>query len=276
MQVAGARLLTHLNLREGAPLVILIPGWLGSHRSTYVVSAGQALWQAGFSTARINLRDHGDTAHLNEEMFHSAMIDEVIALIRRLRLSHGHNGTGLMGFSLGGNFALRIARAMSDLRTLAVCPAIEPADTMYRIDATPVYQRYFIRKWRRVWADKERAFGHRYDFRASRRLSSVSSLTDYFVKYHSPFSTSDEYFAAYDLSGSALDGVSATILAAADDPIIPVRQYQDLPGSLNLHVTERGGHGAYLESWKLDSWVDQYAVEYFSQKPGAQHPDCPR
>ncbi len=261
--IDGVKLAVDLNIKPGQPLVILIPGWLGSTQSSYVLSSSSALSASGFSVARINLRDHGDTAHLNPGLFNSALIDEVVALVNQLRDEYGNAGSGLVGYSLGGNFALRIARALPGLTTLAVCPAIEPANTMYRIDRNVIYQRYFVRKWRKVWLEKQTAFPDRYDFRNALTLNTVSALTDYFVKYHSDFDSTAAYFDAYDLSKSALEGVNAHILAAIDDPIIPAQQYQNLPSSLTLHLTDRGGHGAYLDSWGLTSWADHYAVRFF-------------
>jgi uncharacterized protein len=262
----GVKLAVDLNIMPDTPLVMIIPGWLGSSTSSYVLSAGSALAAQGFSVARINLRDHGSTAHLNAGLFNSALIDEVIALTTVLSDEHGQAGAGLLGYSLGGNFALRVSRSMSTLPTLAVCPAIAPANTMYRIDRNLIYQRYFVRKWRKVWLEKQAAFPDHYDFKDALSLNTVSALTDYFVKYHSRFNSTAEYFDAYDLSGMALHGVNAHILAAIDDPIIPADQYQTLPGSLTLDLTPQGGHGAYLDSWDLSSWADQYAVRYFQNK----------
>jgi len=269
VEVDGVKLALDLNLQPGRPLIMIIPGWLGHSQSSYALSSGHALYDAGFSIARFNLRDHGDTAHLNEGMFNSALIDEVVALALDTSARYGCGPSGLLGFSLGGNFALRVARAIPELATLAVCPAIAPADTMYSIDRNPIYQRYFVRKWRKVWLEKQRAFPGLYEFGESLQLTTVSALTDYFVRYHSDFGSTDEYFAAYDLSRDALAGVKAHVLAAADDPIIPHTQYLSLPDSLNLHITPKGGHHAYLQTWKLASWFDQYATHHFQQTLGA-------
>jgi len=259
----GVNLAVDLNLIPDAPLIMLIPGWLGSSQSSYARSCASVLARHGFSTARINLRDHGNTAHLNQGLFNSAMIEEVVALVSHLRQVYGATGSGLMGYSLGGNFALRVARAVADLPTLAIAPAMEPASTMYQIDSSAIYQRYFIKKWRSVWREKDKAFPGVYNFKDALRLNTVSALTDYFVRYHSEFGSTEEYFQAYDLSAGALEGVNAHILAASDDPIIPAEQYAQLPSGIVLHLTHRGGHGAYLDSWRLSSWADVYAAQHF-------------
>ncbi len=265
LSVLDVKLAVDLHLQPGKPLVILISGWLGNSKSTYVLSTAMALHDAGYSVARLNLRDHGGTAHLNEGMFNSALIDEVVEAVRLLADRYGSEGTGLVGFSLGGNFALRVSRRIPKIPVLAVCPAIDPATTMSRIDASLVYQRYFMGKWRRNLGEKQTAFPKKYNFTRVADLATVEAMTDYFVRYHSDFATTDEYFSAYDLRGDILAGANAHILAAADDPIIPPEQYETLPRDLSIEITSHGGHGAYLQSWSLESWLDGYAVDHFSR-----------
>ena len=274
IEVAGVRLVVHRNTQANnpdAPLIMIVPGWLGNSRSSYVVSAALQLWRQGFNVARINLRDHGDTAHLNSGLFHSALIEEVIELARYL-MTDGQperndlRHCGLIGYSLGGNFALRLARAIPELTTLAICPAIDPYATMRQIESSIIYRNYFIIKWRKLFREKQRHFPTLYDFGPAMKLSSVASLTDYFIKYHSEFDDTASYCAAYDLSDSALTGVSAHIVAAADDPIIPAHFYERLPGTITVDLIDRGGHGAFLENWQLDSWVDRYSCRFFSQR----------
>lgn len=261
IEVSGVRLTVLVNDAPG-PLIMLIPGWLGSAESTYAQSMAALLHQQGFAVARINLRDHGGSVHLNEGLFHSALTDEVVALVSALRAQFP-GPQGLVGFSLGGNFALRVARALPGLKTLAICPAIEPEATMYQIDRSPIYQRYFVGKWQKLWREKQTAFPDQFDFSRAINLTTVNALTDYFVRYHTDFRNCAEYFSAYDLSGSALAGVEAQILLAEDDPIIPKAHFADLPNSLTIETTMQGGHGAYLENWHLDAWVDRYASHFF-------------
>lgn len=257
----GAVLRVKLNLQESmAPLVVLIHGWLGSDESSYMLSTGGSLWREGFSTARINLRDHGDTSHLNEALYHSGRTDEVVSLIENLRSRHGSTGCAVVGFSLGGNFALRVARSIV-IPALGICPAIDPADTLRQIDDGPgstVYRSYFLRKWQRALVAKATAFPHLFDFSRAYTLRSVSALTDYFVRYHTEFRDTRSYFDAYDLTDKALDGVKATILIAADDPIIPRATFGKLPSSLTIVETPTGGHNAFLKNRALASWSDEF------------------
>jgi len=261
----GTTLRVRLNLQDqAAPLVVLIHGWLGCDSSSYVLSTGAALFRAGYSTARMNLRDHGDTAHLNLELYHSARTREVVDLVKALASRAGTKGTAVTGFSLGGNFALRVAKETA-LPALAVCPAIDPADTMQRIDrgsGSVIYRRYFLGKWQASLQAKAQAFPQHYDFSAAHSLRSVQAMTDYFVHEHTGFSDTRTYFDAYDLTGSALVGVAATVLIAADDPIIAAQGFRSLPRSIEVVEKHTGGHNAFIKNRRFASWSDDFAVAW--------------
>ena len=268
INVAGVKLVVHSNFQNTTsgqtPLIMMVPGWLGNVESTYVLSGAHALWQGGFNVVRINLRDHGDTAHLNSGLFHSALIDEVVVLVETLMNEFPQAPAGLIGYSMGGNFALRIAKQIPELITLAICPALSPKETMLKISNNIIYEQYFMRKWRDLWSKKQVAFPQLYNFEDAMSLSSVTSLTNYFVKYHTEYDNTDDYFAAYDLTGGALNGVKAKILAAGDDPIIPAEHYANLPNSISLDWVASGGHGAFLENWQFESWCDRYSYAFFN------------
>ena len=249
-----------------AALVMIIHGWLGSADSSYVVATAHALQRAGYHVARLTLRDHGGTADLNEGLFHSAMTDEVVAAAQFIMDDFGCSTAGLVGFSMGGNFALRLAKHLPQLHTLAICPAISPQHTVEQIAGSVIYERYFMGKWQALWRQKQAAFPHLYDFSAMNQLGSIHTLTEVFIKEHTHFDDLQAYYAAYDLRGDELDGVSATVLAAFDDPIIPARHYDSLPDSIDINLTKRGGHTAYIKNWRLESWVDDYSRAFFNER----------
>ncbi len=262
----GVRLEAWLSLQQQpAPTVIVIHGWLGHAGSSYVLSAAAELWHAGFSVIRLNLRDHGETAHLNEELFHSARTEEVVNAVIELQTSHATGPAGLAGFSLGGNFALRVARAI-DIETIAICPAVDPRATMASIDRGWIYRSFFIRKWHRALRAKEAAFPDRYRFNLARKLSTVSALTELFVREHTQYPSTDDYLSAYSLLGGALIGARATIVFAEDDPVIPAQGFAVLPDSITLKPVRHGGHCAFVSHPARPAWSDRYLVEGFRER----------
>ena len=257
---------------EPLGLIMIIPGWLGHSKSSYVVSLAKKLVDARFEVVRITLRDHGETCHLNSGLFHSAETQEVVDLIKKLvddfkvryPNREGDLTTGLVGFSMGGNFALRVARQLSSVRTLAISPSLSPHKTIQKIENSQIYRPYFINKWRKIFRDKQRHFPDLYDFSYAMKQKSIITLTKHFIGEFTSFDSVDSYCDAYDLCGSRLEGVNAHILASLDDPVVPTSDIDELPPSVTRKMTKRGGHTAFIENWALESWSDSYAERFFA------------
>lgn len=260
----GVRLAAWVSAQEApAPTVVIIHGWLGTHNSSYSLSLAETLWRAGFTVIRLNLRDHGGTAHFNQGMFHNGLLAEVVDVVGQLQARYPT--LGLAGFSLGGNFALRLAKQLG-IPALGICPLMDPAASIKAVDnGSVVYRRYFMRKWLRALVEKSQAFPGIYDFtvRGAASLTSVHDMTAHFVEQHTDYASLAEYYGCYTLTGDFLAGTKAAILAAADDPVVPVEGFARLPATLAVNVQDRGGHCAFLDSYRLSSFVDGHALDYF-------------
>ena len=90
-------------------IALVLHGWEGSAESCYVVSLGAQLLASGFDVLRLNLRDHGESHHLNREIFHSCRLAEVVGATRAVADRFPKAQIFLAGFSLGGNFVLRVS-----------------------------------------------------------------------------------------------------------------------------------------------------------------------
>jgi predicted alpha/beta-fold hydrolase len=274
----GVRLVALVNSTDTpAPLVILLHGWLGNADSPYSRRAASALHRAGFRIARLLLRDHGDTAALNPEMFHSARIDEVVDACNALSRRYGNGRTGVLGFSLGGNFAVRVAAHPqadpSIAAVLAICPVIDPAAAVTAIDSGWVgYRWWFLRRWRRALAAKQAAFPDRYDFTDALSLPTIAGLTDYVIPRHSEFPDTECYYAAYRLTHEVIARLRTPVhvVAALDDPVIPGKDVETLVETDRLSVTRSpyGGHCAFIETFGLESRLNAAAPRYFARALG--------
>lgn len=272
---AGVRLLVEHTPPPGAPgrLAVLIHGWEGSARSLYMISAAVRLARAGFRVVRLNLRDHGGSHHLNAELFHSCRLDEVRNAVAALQWRHPGERLYLGGFSLGGNFALRVAAAAPAVglrieRVVAVCPVLDPRRTLAALDGgLPHYRIYFMRKWRRSLERKRQAFPDLYDFGALGRFRDLRGMTDYFACRYAGFPDLETYLAGYAITGDRLArlAVPAEILLAEDDPVIPVGDAEGLARSAALSVrrSRHGGHCAFISDYRLSSWLDEYLARAF-------------
>lgn len=256
-------------------LAVLFHGWEGSVDSTYVLQTGSRLLADGWDIFRLNFRDHGDSHPLNEALFHSCRIGEVVHALGDIARRWPSRPIALTGFSLGGNFALRVAMQTSRVGiplsyVLAVCPIIDPGEGLFSLEETApwFYQAYFMRKWRHSLLAKQRAFPqHRY-FEMSELKQNLRGLTEAMVLRHTDFQTLQQYLDGYSVAGSALQAmqIPATILTARDDPVIPVDAFEklQLPPNVELDIAPFGGHCGFIRGYDMTSYTDDYIAARFN------------
>lgn len=260
-------------------LVVLIHGWEGSHDSSYLYSLACTLYQAGHAVFRLNLRDHGSTHHgLNEGMFHSARLAEVLGAIERIRkLADESLPLHVIGFSLGGNFALRVGlygpeSGIHPALCVGISPALDPGSTLRSIDSGPaLINRYFLDKWRKTMDAKGSAFPGRYDFSPLQGLRNFTEITRAFVMAHTEYPDLDAYLRQYTLRPAQLmaSPTPLAILTAQDDSVCPPADFAGLSvgGSVRHYLaTERGGHCGFIHNWKLDSWADAVVAGWLAER----------
>jgi uncharacterized protein len=265
----GVRLLGHhAPRRDGnGELVLLLHGWEGSAESIYVLSCAAHLYALGFDVFRLNLRDHGPTHHLNPELFHSCRIAEVVGAVRAVQASHPAQRLSLVGYSLGGNFALRVAARAPEAgirlrQVIAVCPVLDPAHTLERLEhGAWIYRNYFVLKWRRSLLKKRRAWPDLYDLDELLEDRNLTSMTERLVLRYSGYPDLMSYLGGYAIVDAALAKlvVPSRIITALDDPIIPASDLERLAATpaLRITATARGGHCGFLDRLAHESWADR-------------------
>jgi len=271
----GVRLSGYFSAQQGPShgLVILLHGWEGCADSSYILSTGKTLYEHGFDVFRLNFRDHGNTHALNEELFHSCRIGEVVNAIKAIQLMHATEWTALVGYSLGGNFALRVAARAASAglsldRVFAICPVLKPHSTMQALEeGLWVYRHYFLRRWRQSLLAKAVSFPERYDFGDLNRFPTLTATTEFFVHRYTEFPDLDSYLSGYAITGEVLAdlAVPSRLILASDDPVIPIRDRVALIASqaLDVSVVPYGGHCGFLDGYLLGSWVDKEIIRSF-------------
>ncbi len=260
---------------ESKGLVVLLHGWEGSVNSNYVLGNSARLYDSGFDVFRLNFRDHGDTHHLNPGIFHSCRLDEVVYALRDLQDRLAARYWFLAGYSLGGNFSLRIglkapSAGLNIRHIVAVCPVINPANAMIAMEkGIRFYEKYFERKWSRSLRTKQAAFPDLYGEEKWYDIKGLRERTHYLATRHAGFDNADEYFNGYSIADDRLAplAVPATILTSADDPVVPVNDFACLPEnpSLEVIITGYGGHCGFLKNWKLDSMAEDLIEHRFER-----------
>lgn len=263
------------NSADTPGLVILLHGWEGSSDSTYIACTGKALYRRGYEIFRLNFRDHGSSHRLNQGIFYAVLLEEVFQAIQQICSMAEEKPVFLAGFSLGGNFALRIARQMGHepIKNLghivAISPVLDPEKATLRIDRQPMIRWYFLKKWLQSLQIKQGLFPDVYDFSELYKLNTIMAVTEKMIEQYSDYDSASEYFKGYSILNDAIDDLSVptTIVTAADDPIIPVDDFYEL--KLNqrteLIIHTHGGHNGFIDGFFLKSWYEQELADRFDE-----------
>jgi hypothetical protein len=259
--------------RADAPTVILLHGLCGCHRSAYMQRLAYKLWRCGLRAIRMNMRGCGSGQGLARQPYHSGRSEDVYTVLDVLRQETPHSPCTLLGFSLGGNIALKLAGELGSTaatylrQVLAVCPPADLAACARRL-AQPgnrLYEQHFMRLLRAAVADRQARFPDlpRVDLPATLSFYIFDNL------YTAPlcgFRNADDYYTR--CSAAPLVPritIPCRILWAADDPVIDTTVFDgmDLPANVQLLRTRYGGHLGFLgRPGRGYRWMDRVLLEW--------------
>ncbi len=272
----GVRLLASYSpagVNKPKGVIMLLHGWEGSIGSAYILSAGKYLFENGYSIFRLNFRDHGNSHHLNEGLFYATLIDEVFQAVQHASAIESGLNFFLAGFSLGGNYALRIGRICANepiknlCHIVSISPVIDPDKATGAIDTNIMIRKYFLSKWRRSLALKQKLFPDKYDFRDIININSCRGVTDRLIEKYSSYKDTAEYFRGYSITGNTISGITVptTIITSKDDPVIPVCDFYplDFREPVNLIIHGRGGHNGFIEDIFFSCWYEKMMLRMF-------------
>lgn len=127
----------------------------------------------------------------------------------------------------------------------------------------------FLKKMDALPEKKQALFPERYDFERALQFRNLRKITDLLLPEHTEFNHSETYFKAYSLLGDALTAIPipTTIITAADDPVIPVEDFQRLRLNANVRliVHRHGGHMGFVENLSMGCWHERKMVQLFDR-----------
>jgi len=260
---------------ETAPIVVMIHGLCGSHNSPYLVRLSKKLYQEGIRSVRLNMRGCGSSKGLARYMYHSQSSSDVALALKRLRKDYPNCPLYLIGFSMGGNLALKVAGELCrDGETLldhviAVSPPARLATSSYLMGQNRFYERHFVNLLTQDARFRQRLFPSlpQVNFRKDMTLR---EFDESFTAPHMGHSSAMEYYeASSSLPVIPHIEIPCEILYSMDDPIIDpfALDNLDLSSYVRIYKTENGGHMGFLGTpgspmgfrWMdsvLFSWLD--------------------
>lgn len=267
--------------RPGDPSLLLIHGLCGCHAAGYMTRLAERFGRQGVRSFRMDMRGCGAAFELSRRLTHAGRSEDVLEAIRSVAAITGDGPIWAIGISMGGNQLLKglgelgsgeasIGDASSRLvRAAAVSPPIDLAHCaahMQRLVMRP-YNRYFIRALFKRIPPRVRtsAAFTRLDLRRLPRT--IHELDERITAPLSGFTGADDYYQrSAAASRVAANRVKTLVLAAADDPIVPIDCFARAawPQPTHLEIVPSGGHVAFLARGVPRCWMDECLSDWFA------------
>jgi predicted alpha/beta-fold hydrolase len=278
---AGVQVLVHSQQPAGEPRgeILMIHGLEGSSNAGYMRSMAQLALEHGFAVHRTNMRSCGGTEHVCRTMYHAGLTSDTIHLLRELRERAPGRRVCLIGYSLGGNVALKLAGELGEAAREVlhgVCAVSTPIDLGACVRKMGERQNR-IYEWRFIGRLKDRVRRRAetqppvYPLDKLDRIRSVYEFDDKITAPYFGFGTADNYYATQS-SKRFLDGirVPTLIVQAKDDPLIPFDIFDTPAIRDNPHIellgVEHGGHLGFLSNTAPRFWVDRVILGWLERQ----------
>ena len=211
-----------------------------------MIRMARKLYQRGYKVVRINLRGCGSGKGLSKLPYGAGNSKDVLNVLQRLKVDSPASEVIVIGYSLGGNTALKLAGELEGdadklVKTfIAVCPVIDLEVTSRAIQRRGhwLYHRYYLNNiiaQAKPWIRDQVHSLYEYDDQVSGPLWGFSGAQDYYQK------CSSKRFLGRIRCESH-------IIFAKDDPFVPLDGLNEisLPSHVHLWVAEHGSHMGFL------------------------------
>ncbi len=234
--------------RQQHPGILALHGLEGSSRAHYMRGLADKALALGFNAILLNQRNCGGTEHLSAGLYHSGLTHDAGFVIRELIAQDGLPSIGVIGYSLGGNLALKLAGdygTEAPPQLTAVCAVSPTMDLGLCVRALErrsnfIYQWNFVRNLKRRMRRKAALVPDRYD------LAPLARASD-------------------------------------NDPFVPWEQFQAPEIAANpqitVAITRDGGHCAFVaEAADGDDgyWAERRALAFIAAARPADASQTPR
>jgi predicted alpha/beta-fold hydrolase len=270
----GVRVLVESQRPEAAAgEIVMVHGLEGSGEAGYIESLAAAALRSGYAAHRFHMRTCGGTQHLSPTLYHAGLTGDLAAVLRILR-DEGRAPAFVVGFSLGGNVALKLAGELGDSAAelmRGVCGVSAPLDLeacARRIAGRDnrLYERRFVRKMRRRLLSTGR-----YGAADLAGLDSLIAIDDCITAPEFGMGTADNYYRTQSAIGYA-DRIRMPVLLiqAKDDTIVPwqIVEHPAVRGNPRIQavLTEHGGHLGFLARGQHRFWLDAAILDWIREQ----------
>jgi len=261
--------------KSGHRTALMIHGLAGCHASPYMQRIARKLNVCGVRTFRMDLRGCGAGVGLARLPYHSGRSEDAVEALKKIDELCPGSPTTLIGFSLGGNIALKLlgefpSRLPAHLdRALAVCPPVDLRKCVQSLKQG--LNRFYDRIFVQLLMDQIQVQLRLLPGAPARELRRPRGVLEFDESFTAPvcgFGTAANYYERSSSAQFVPDiRVPTLILAAGDDPLIPGQVFDELclSSAVSLHLARSGGHLGFIGRRNGDPdrrWMDWRVVEW--------------
>jgi predicted alpha/beta-fold hydrolase len=269
--------------RAGRPVVLLIHGLSGTHRSGYMLRMAARLLAHNLRVVRIDLRGCGRGAGLARHTYNGGCSEDIRAALAEIHAWDEKAPLWLLGFSLGGNIALKLAGEAADhpvpglCRVAALAPPIdlERCAALIALPRNRIYERHFTQSLVSQIRRHERRFRDLPRTRFPQNLT-MRQFDDLYTAPHGGFRDALDYYRQSSAAPLIRRITVATLmLTARDDPFVAIEPFEHLtvPPHVEVQIVPRGGHLGFLGRDTAGGvrWAERRIAEWLTAACGAPH-----
>lgn len=260
-------------------ICILLHGLEGDSSKSYVKGMAKALNQRGLDAIAMNYRGCSGEPNKLPTAYHSGKTDDIDLVLKHLIEKRKYKEINLIGFSIGGNLALKYLGKKSNstsplIKKAAVlcCPIdLKSTSDHFSLPQSKFYLNNFLRSFKAKLKKKAPLYPEKISLKALKKIKTFWDLDNYYTAPFHGFENATDYYEKVS-SINFLPGIQVPTLmiTAKNDPFLPEINYPiDIAQNhkyLFLEITDQGGHLGYPTPGKDELWTETRIADFMIKK----------
>lgn len=263
---------------DGAPIVVILHGLVGSINSPYAKGILRAVVDHGWNGVFMNFRGCSGEPNRLPRCYHSGETEDLSTLVTELKKRYPGRPIAAVGFSMGGNVLLKwlgetgSKNPLSGAVAISVPFELEKSANHINQGVYRFYQWWLLRELRELMANKFKKI--KAPTLNADEIAKIQTFWDFDNKVTAPlhgFVDAQDYYTKAS-SRQYLKRVKkpTLILHATDDPFMTkdvIAEAKELSPYLTLEVSDSGGHVGFVGGtpWKPKYWIEERVPEFLAQ-----------
>ena len=263
---------------SNSTVCLILHGLESSSNRGYIAGMANNILSNQMDAVVLNFRGCSDETNLNFKSYNSGYTGDVIEVLHYLKTKY--DSINLIGFSLGGNVALKLCGETPEIakkliqKTVAIsvpCDLQDAAETL-QTPKNKIFHDRFLKSLKNKLFIKQPQFPDLLKTQEITEIDSLVAFDDYYTARAFGFKNALDYYQRSSSKQYIKDiDVPTLIITAQDDPFFTTKSQpyyeSDQNNSVTLITPKNGGHVGFMTKIKAKTyWHEQLAIEFLEGK----------